>query len=155
MVTWPSSSGCRSTSRTCRLNSGRSSRKGTPGWEESGDTVDFGGLDRLLQAEGWENGRQALGQHRLPRPRGTDEQDVVPSRRGPLEAPFGMLLSPDIGKVDRILGGLSKRRLEIDAGGLEGDLAVQDLDRLGEALHPVNLDPLDDGGLRGVVDRRE
>lgn len=32
MVTWPSSRGCRKTSRTLRLNSGSSSRKSTPLW---------------------------------------------------------------------------------------------------------------------------
>jgi hypothetical protein len=112
---WDPLSGCRSTSRACRLNSGRAIQKAhapmvprqlarhrhlaaadqprignglvggatRPGGDDgaadasaAGDAVDAGGVEGLGQGHVGEDRRQAPGQHRFPRPRRPEEQDV-------------------------------------------------------------------------------
>ena len=73
----------------------------------AGDAVDLGGLNRLLEGEGRENAREALGQHGFTRPWRPDHQDVVRSGRGDFEGALRHGLPADIAEV----GGHGRFRL--------------------------------------------
>jgi len=47
-------------------------QKSGAGSECTSDTVNFGGLDGLFESEGWQDAGEALGEHRLARPRGAN-----------------------------------------------------------------------------------
>ena len=92
------------------------------GVEYAGDGVDLGGLQRLLEAQGSEDGRKALGQHGLAGAGRADHQDVVSAGGGDLQRALGHLLAAHVlevvGKVLQLVeqaGGLDAQRLGFDA----------------------------------------
>jgi hypothetical protein len=64
---------------------------------EASDVMDARGLNRLGQGHRRQNSGQPPGQHRLARPRGAQQQDVVgrtPASRLASPVPLGLLMAP-------------------------------------------------------------
>jgi hypothetical protein len=91
----------------------RAADQSRPGGQTAGDGVDGADFDRLVISERRQDPREALGEHRLPRPGRADQEDVVPARGRDLERALRGELSTDVGEVE-----LGIRR-HVRAGGRE------------------------------------
>src|SRR5690349_22078721 len=71
-----------------------------PSARETGDAVDPGDLECLL--EGWrrEDARQSACEHRLPAARRANHEDVVAASSGDLECALGICLTANVGEVE-------------------------------------------------------
>src|ERR1700681_2522885 len=56
-------------------------------------------LERLIFGQRWQNGGHSPREHRLARAWWSDQQHVVPARRGDLQRALCSLLSDDVGKI--------------------------------------------------------
>ena len=118
------------------------------GGGESRNGVDFGGLQRFFPRHGRQNGGQTFGQHTFSRTRRTDQQDIVPARRGDFQRALDVGLALDLGKVRAVdTNGLHVRR----RGNVELDAAAEVVQKLRHALRAVDLYTLGEGGLAGVA----
>jgi hypothetical protein len=68
-------------------------------FQRAGYGVDHRDFECLGWRQGWQNAGQALGQHRLARPRRADHQEVMGTGGGDLEGALGGLLALDIHQV--------------------------------------------------------
>ena len=116
--------------------------------EKSADAVDFGGLDGFLKGHRRHDGGDALGEHRLARPRRPDHDQVVPARDGHLDGAFGGVLAAHVGEIDLVV--LVRLNERLGDCGRERFVAAQKLERLAQVAHAVSGDPLDNGGFLGV-----
>ena len=73
------------------------------GRQQADDAVNLGGLQRLLQRERRQDGRQPLGQHGFARARRADQQHVVPAGGGDLQRALDRFLPFDLGEVHLVL----------------------------------------------------
>ena len=121
--------------------------------EQAHDAVDLGGLDGLVEAHPGKDRRQAAREHGLARSRRPDHDDVVSARSGDLDGSLGMLLSFYLGEILLVRGIGLEGALDIDAHGIEGGGAGEELHHLRQGLHAVDRDGLDDGRLLRVVFR--
>ena len=69
------------------------------GIEQPAGRVDPRRLERLGQRQRRGDRRQALGEHRLARARGPDQQHVVHAGRRNGQGPFDVLLPLDVGQI--------------------------------------------------------
>jgi len=76
-------------------------RPAPPGIEHARHAVDFRRLQRFLKRKRRQNGRDSLGQHRLPRPRRPNHQNVMSPGTGDFEGALGGLLSANVFEVHR------------------------------------------------------
>ena len=85
------------------------------------DRVDPRRLERLVERQRRQDGRQPLGEHRLARAGRADHQDVVAAGRGDLERALGVLLAVDLGEVDVVLtAAWREERRDVDVRRLDG-----------------------------------
>jgi hypothetical protein len=61
--------------------------------------IDLGRGERFCLVEGRQDARQALREHRLPGPRGPQEEEMVGASSGDLECPLGVFLAGDFGEI--------------------------------------------------------
>ncbi len=97
---------------------------------EAQNRVDLAGLDGLLQRQLRQDGRDALGQHRLARTRRANHQDVVPARARHFHRPLGVLLAADLRQVHFMAPGPAEFRLRVHRHPVQLLLPVQVLDHL-------------------------
>src|ERR1035441_2247090 len=71
--------------------------------------MDPGRLQRRGSIEAGEQAGQPVGQHRLPRARRADQQEVVAARRGHLQCPTRQALPPDVGQIGGVAGPGGRR----------------------------------------------
>ena len=115
-------------------------------WEQTGDRVNPGHLERLLDRQLREDAGESSGEHRLPRPGWAREQEIVPARRRQLESATGALLAAHIGEVGTAPAVAPFRR--DDGPRLES--AAQVGARLGEVLDGDRFDSRQSGLRRGL-----
>ncbi len=75
--------------------------------------------------------------------------------RGDQQGALGVVLSLDVDEVVFRVRELAEDLVEIDRLRVHVDLAGEEADRLGQAADRVDVEPLDDGGLRRVGRRDE
>jgi len=121
------------------------------GPDQSGDGIDFGGLDGLLQVPFREDRRQPLGEHGLAGPRRADQQNIMGAGGRDFHGPLRGLLAADILKIVR--GGipLPPVRRGIETHGFDGLSSGEILDDLRQAGDGDGIDTLDEGALGGVL----
>ena len=97
------------------------------------------------------DGRQALGEHRLAGSRRAQHEQVVVSRGGDLEGALDVGLALDVGKVDRVAALLAEEGLAVELLGRDVVLPLEQGDRRAQVGDGVDVDPLDDGRLGGIL----
>ena len=108
----------------------------TLGVGQAGDAVDGARHEDLVRLERWQDRRDRPCEHRLPRSRWPDEQQVVPAGGRDLEGPLGSVLAGDVAEIhvpDRIRRRSGRRRRG------ETDLAVQVLHRRAKRPQRVRI----------------
>ena len=85
-------------------------------------------LERLVEAQRRQHAAQSPREHRLPRTRRADEQEVVAARRGNLQRPAGQELAADVRKVQR-------RPLPVAAAAGGGTLAREGSCKRADGIH--------------------
>ncbi len=85
--------------RMMRRTKGAGGNQRPVGGQQTQNTVDSGDFNRLLEGEVGKNRGDAFGQHRFPRPRGADHDDIVPAGGRDLQGSFHMFLSLDLIKI--------------------------------------------------------
>ena len=83
-------------------------------------------------------------------PGGADHQDVVAAGRGDEQGALGVVLAFHIDEVLVHVGVLGEEIVEINGFGVHVDLPGEEADGFGEAADRIDIQSLDDGGLRGV-----
>ena len=106
--------------------------------------MDLGRLERLVETHFGENGGQPAGEHRLPRTRWADHQDVVTARRGDLEGALRVRLPLHFGEVDVVPGALGKQPGHIDRRARQLGPAIEKVRDLGQAARTQNPQAVDD-----------
>ena len=116
--------------------------------------IDAGGLDGLLKAELGQDGRQPLGQHALAGAGRADQQQVVPARRRNLQRALGKGLPAHVGHVLQKV--VAPRQQQHRVKGHRGNLPLplQAGAQLGDVLHRVNLQAVDNRGFLRVLGRQ-
>ncbi len=122
------------------------------GWQQSRDAVNTGGLERLVQGHGRQDGREPAREHGLARAGRTNHEQVVAPSRRDLERAFGRGLASHVAEVCPV--GVSSWRIQpgIPVPKLTG--AAGECAHLRQGGRPARLDALHDGGLRGVGSRK-
>jgi hypothetical protein len=115
--------------------------------------VDLGGLQRLIQAHGRQNGRESPRQHGLSRSGRADQENVVTAGGGNLERALGGGLAPHIRKVGLVRRGAGYQGGDVGACGLNCLLAGEMGAGLQQCASAADLEPfyhrcLGDVGLR-------
>src|SRR5271170_2588163 len=82
--------------------------------EHPRDAVNLRGLERLFKRERWKDGRHPLRQHRLPRSRRPNHQNVVSARASHFESALRRLLPANIFEVHMKLLRLGQQLIGID-----------------------------------------
>ena len=118
--------------------------------EQAHARIDAGRLERLFDAQHRQDGRQPPRQHRLAAARRPDHQNVVPSGRRHRQGAFGVFLAAHVRKVHVVAPRLLEHALQVHRARLDGHLARQEPDGLGQGRHGHDLEVGDDGGLSGV-----
>ena len=83
----------------------RGSHPAVAGAELADNAVDFGCLEGFLQAQGWQDGAEAFGQHRFSCAGGADEKNVVAPGGGDLQGAFDGFLAFDVGEIELVFRG--------------------------------------------------
>ncbi len=117
--------------------------------EESRRAVDARHFEHLFEGHVRQDGRQAPGEHRLPRPRRPDEKDIVGTGRGHLEGPLDVLLALDVLEVDRV-DRRGDELVLIEAAGRDRARFAEKADDADEVLEGEDLELADEGRLAGV-----
>ena len=125
--------------------------------EQAGDAVDLGGLERLVERHGRQDGGEPAGQHGLARARRADAAGCCARRRRPPRAPAWRRPGPDVGEVHVVRrcrsamsawpgppGRWARRRSP--ARWAQTSISV---------AGAAHLEPLDDRRLGQVVQRQE
>src|SRR5258708_29851481 len=91
--------------RNCMVWSAkRTGTNQTHAWlEHSGNAVDLGRLDSLIERQRRQDGGNALREHGLSRSRRPDHQDIVSSRGGHFDGALGVELALDVAEVNLVL----------------------------------------------------
>ena len=106
--------------------------------EQSCNGMDPGDLDRLRLAERRQDPGQPSREHRLARPGGPGEQEIVASRGCELERATRTLLAPHVCQIGRLRRGPAVRRRIV---GRRVALAAEVGGHLGEMPNRHGLDP--------------
>lgn len=123
--------------------------------QHSGNRMDFGRFQRLLEGEVGQNRRQSARQHGLPASGRSRHQNIVGARGGHFESPLDVFLPAHLGKIVSV-GALQDRcETGIDAERSHLDFAIDQGYRLAEVTHGKNLRAGDQGALFGIVDRQD
>ena len=121
--------------RTIRTGSHQSSSR----VQNSSDAVDFRGFKCFFRGERWQDGRHALGQHRLTRSGRPDHQDVVSPGTGDFDRTLRRLLSTNVFEVDQELLRLAQKRVSICFDWSDSIAGVHEVDHIEERSHRVNV----------------
>ena len=122
--------------------------------QNSGDRMNLGRLQRLVEAHLGEDRRKASRQHGLAGPRGTDQQDVMPARRRDLERPLGMRLPPHLREINVVLRPLGEQAREVHTRLGELGAGVEEIRDLGQVPRTEHADAGDDARFREVLPRQ-
>src|ERR1700733_1633111 len=128
--------------------------EGGLGVEDAGDGVDLGGLQRFFEAEGREDGGQALGEHGLAGTGRTDHEDVVTAGCGHFEGALGGMLAAHVGEIQRVMLQLTEHLFGFDMEGRDVNAAiacgVEQLAHFVQRFYRVDVHAFDYGGFAGV-----
>jgi hypothetical protein len=119
---------------------------------ETGDTVNASDLQRLLERRRRQDPRKPAGEHRLSHPWRPDHQQVMAPGGRDLQRAPGIGLAPDVGEVELTADRLRRVR------GRRRRWPVPPLQQGGDQRHrghAQHLDPLDQRGLGGVLQRHD
>ena len=117
--------------------------------------VDPRRFDRFDGREVGQDRRHPLREHRLAGAGRAEHEDVVGPGGGDDRRPLRHLLPAHVGKIDLVGGEFAEEVAEAGRGRLDGNLAGEEADGLGEAGDGNDLDALDDGGLGGAFGGHE
>ncbi len=112
--------------------------------EQAHHRVDFGGFERLGEAQVGQNGGHPPGEHGFAAAGRADHQQIVTAGRGHLEGALGVLLPAYLGEIVGALAVVGEKIGDRHRAGGEGALAVEKGDHLAEIAHAVDRHPLDD-----------
>ena len=119
-----------------------------PAAEQTRDRMQLRDFERLLARQSGQDRCEAPREHGLPRSRWSDHEHVVTAGRGDLERATGLGLRSDIGEVDACVGLAHRPSLDRLAGP---PMSAEELDGLGKRGGTDHVDPLNEGGLCGIV----
>ena len=120
------------------------------GVEDSGDAVDFGGLERFFESERRQDGGHALGQHGFAGAGRADHQDVVASGAGDFDGALGGLLAADVFEIDQEFLGFVQQGVAIGFQRDDAVARVYEVDYIEQGADGVDVDSADHGGFAGV-----
>ena len=86
--------------------------------------MDLSGFQCFFQRHGWQDGRQAFGQHGFPGTRWANHDDIVSASCSNLQRPFYVLLSFHIGEIHNVIMMFLKQRLNIHVEGFDFGVVV-------------------------------
>lgn len=121
----------------------------------SGDGVDLSGLERFTQRHVRQDGREPSREHRLPRSRRADHDDIVPARRGDFEGALRHLLALYIGEVDGIMERGREYLVNVDRERRDGVAVFEELHRFLQRLHRIDIEPGRDRRLARILNRND
>src|SRR5580704_6149065 len=134
-----------------KRSSGRGACRRARGYlRERPRRCEFASFRWLRRGHRREDRRNPLGEHRLARAGGPDEQDVVAPGAGDFERALRRLLAMHVTQVDGILGGFRKHLLGIYYDGLERLGRIHQIHGLRQRLKSKHVDTLDDGRFASV-----
>ena len=110
--------------------------------EHSGHAVDLRGLERFLERERRQDGRNALGQHGLAGAGRADHQNVVAAGAGDFEGALGGLLSAHVFEVDGEMLGFVQQASLIDRNGRDAVPGVHEMNHVEQRLDRIDVTPL-------------
>ena len=123
--------------------------------EQTGNAVDLCRLDGFFERHRWNDGRDALGQHRLARAGRPDHQDVVTTGDGHFDRTFDVALALHVAKIDIVVLVAGEKHAEIAAGWKQRNFTAQKLKCLPQILYAVDVDLVHHGGLARVCFRHK
>ena len=114
----------------------------------AGDGVYLGGFESFVQGERRQYRGDAFGHHRFSGTRRAYHDEVVTAGGSHFEGAFYVFLPFHVGKVEVevVLGG-EKFGTGVDDGGGQFPVAVEEVDHLFDVIDPIDVEPVDDGGL--------
>src|SRR5262245_3725434 len=124
--------------------------KGLFGVEQPGDAVNLGRLDRFSERKRWDDCWDAFRQHRFPRARRTDHEDIVTACDGYLDGALDVALAFYIAEIDVVTLVRGEKFAQISARGQKRDFAAQKGERLPQILHAVYVDIVDHRGFERI-----
>ena len=117
-----------------------------------GDGMNLGCLQALGQRQGWQDGRQPLGHHRLAAARRTYHDEIVPACCSHFEGTLHILLSLHIRKIKVEIRLLAIELFaRIDHSGLKSRLTIEKADDLAQRLYAIDLQFVDHGSFTGIL----
>ena len=106
--------------------------------------MNLRGLQRLVQRQRRQNGRQPLGQHGFAGAGRADEQHVMAAGGGDFQGALHVLLAFDLGEIQFVVVRLVENFCDVHLRRRDLDFAFQKLRRLAQILHRNDLQPGDD-----------
>jgi hypothetical protein len=122
-----------------------------PGREQAHDAVNLSGLERFIERERRQNRGEAFREHRLPRARGTDEQDIVTAGGGNLQGALDALLPFHFGKIHFVVVLVAEDLRHVHFGRRNSNFAFEELRGFAQILNGDDLKAGDDGGFGRVI----
>ena len=107
--------------------------------------MDFRRFQRFFKRERRQNGRNALGQHRLARPRRPDHQNVMSAGAGDFKGALGRLLAADVFEIHRKMLRLAQQRFLIYRDRENPVAGVYKMNDVEQGLYRINRDAADHG----------
>src|SRR5439155_2817073 len=123
--------------------------------EKSGNAVDLGGLDRFIKRHRRNNCWDPLRQHRLPRTRRANHENVVPAGDCHFNCAFDVALPFHVCKIDVVTLVGRKKSGEIAARWKKRKFAAEKLECLAQIMHAVDVDLVHHRGFERVCCRHK
>jgi hypothetical protein len=118
--------------------------------EDSGDAVNFGGLEGFFESERRQDGWHALGEHGFAGAGRADHENVVAAGAGDFDGALGGVLSADVFEVDEELLRLAQHGIAVGFDGSNAVAGVEEVDYVEQGAHGIDVDAADHGGFFGV-----
>ncbi len=125
------------------------------GRQRAGYAVNLGHLEGLFERQRRQNRRHALRQHCLARARRADRQQVVASRHGDFNGPFGGFLPLYVREILVVKGGFSEGGGRVHCQRSDRQTPGDEVRRLAQRVHRIYRQPLDHRRFLGVFRRDE
>src|SRR5690606_12804787 len=139
-----------------RRAEGALGKQAVGGGKLSGNRMDFGGFQRLIERKRRQDAGKALGQHGFARTRRTNQNDVMSAGGGDLQRTFDVFLSLDIGKIRLILAGSGlKCPARVQPERFERALAVEKPEDLQDTCNAIYFQAAYDGGFPHILFREK
>ena len=120
------------------------------GVEQARNAMNFRRLDRFLERERRNNGRNAFGQHGFARPRRTNHQRVMTAGDRHFNRSLHVPLPLHVAEIDVVTLVRGEELAQIGACRQKRNFTAQEGERLSQILYTVDIDLVDHRGFEGI-----